>query len=562
MLQLLDDVLKKVPQLTLERREISMSLIDVYRREAFALMRELCSTEETFSEFVNSRHVLWRHVYNTLRTPCEWDNDWERPLGTDAENNFLGQRIDRWGEVKQVADRFRNSVAALRRLGENPMRTVFVELLRDTLFEKTVAVLIPRSRDIHLFPVGDGCLAKDTLLTESALRRVVECRDVLVTFGRNDHDTPYHIVSAPKWHRIINLRWSGDDDDEAAFPAFPELIAVQGGDVASWVNVLPVQKIQCEVPPSITAQDNTDSHIEALGNTATWSAPKFDDMHLPRRRRVDGELILAPRSYSERAVWVSLVCGGGFFVSLNDSGLSEPIEVLDPEQRTLVRHRIALESSDYDDDATPLLGESMPVLIAVHRQVARAHISDILDKLRRWKGHLANRLHRYGAPAVARELLQTYPAFQDYANLPANLNRWAKRGDEINAPGHVEAFRSLVRDYLSMRHGNEEEEQRSPWWQQAWIEIEGYRIRNMEVGQRLRTQIDSTITHYIQQNWDKIMSALEMSGSYTLNIEGAQKSIIARVSDVDYGPDDQGVAVGEDKCGKYFEPEEKPEEEE
>lgn len=549
MIELLANTIARIGRVVVSVRALHFLPVTQYRSSAMRLMR-LLSDEEIRDEVADLRRFVWMRVAQVLRTPCEWSATWQSE-STRMLVDF--QASNRWGpSIASAADEFVRMTKQLHDIGSNPFRQTFVSVLDSISADEKVAVVLPPQRDLasEFECLAHPNLPSERLLSESRLRRRTDSFDYLIMLGRFDDRTPHHIFSAPNWTRILNLRWSGDNDDEEVLPLLPVFStgAAVPAERAMANDIQTCPWLVWENRNEVVQYTQVREPMGVAGDSLPWSAPDFDDLFRPTRR--DRCPTLAPL-YSGYAVWVALSSGGGSYVGLDEEGRSRPVWVLDEEDGTRVMHCIP-NSSD-PPDQRPLLEEGCIVVVplAPQRTVRVRATVDLARRQREWKAKLASRMAKYSAVHVANEL-------RGYGLSLSALESAVSRWSNDNAPQEERVFKILVRDYLGMRHPDPDEESARPWWQSAWDDIVELRRANQAAGQHRRWQQDAMSDEVVKREYMRIVDEVDRLGISCVQVDEDYTLACGRMQHICRGVDGRGYRLPVDECGYYVGPESAP----
>jgi hypothetical protein len=426
----------------------------------------------------------------------------------------------------------------------------------------------PYQRCRQLYADLDARFQEVLLCGEADLRKLDRFVDVLFTTGRFDRFTPDHILTAPRWTTIANIRWAGDADDRDDFPLFPCLrlrqAASAGGDTTAATPRPPVS-----VKRSVRLIDHTPARAAAKGGGSPdadedWDAITFDEWYLGKRQRLRGQgarQLERPASYSGLAVYVGTSDGGGLFVPINDEGKARSLLAFDPFENVVAMRRPALDP-DARGDRKDHLEEGMMLLLP--GEAVEAHdragagprprnASERLALKSSWKRELALLIGRLGATGVADRLESLDVSL---GNLAASVQRWA-REDGINAPRSEEHFRALVRDLLNMRDADPARERQYPWWERAWDAVLYERSLNISLGLLEESARERAVKSAVLAHLAIVTDAARRSAGVTIPVgDGEGKVRVVTVEFIDGGEEGRRFRVPEEECLQYLEPHE------
>jgi len=547
MIESLTNTISRVDQVVVTVRRLDFLPINEYRCSAMRLMR-LLADEEIRDHLSELRRFLWIHVAQVLRSPCEWTDAWRIQAAdrlAEAETRTVGGDA-----IASAALDFLRTIGQLQACGVNPLREAFLSSIDSMPEVGKAAVLLPPRRDLAsvFTSITHQCLRGTRLLTEAQLRQRSDSYSCLITLGRFDDFTPHHIFSAPNWQRILNLRWSGDRDDEETLPVLPLFSVPPTGPADEGVakDSRTCSWVKWEADDEVVPFNRVVDLGGTQGPTAHWDAPHFDDLFRPNRRERDQTL---KALYSGNAVWVGFSDGTGFYVGVDEDGRPRPVWVLDEEEGARIAYRLVLPGES--KDSRPVLEEGLIASVPISPKpgVVREMTYDLTRRLRRWKVTLASRVAKYNARHVADELRRHGLAYDAFENA---VLRWSYEPAEINAPQSEHVFRILVKDYLGMRHSDCEEEIKSPWWKLAWDDILELKRRNGSAGQQRRWQKDTKTEDVFSAEHIRIVDEVNRLGKSFVEIDEAYTLVCGRVEHIDRGVDGRGHRVEAEDCGYYL----------
>jgi hypothetical protein len=572
VISLLTNALDRISGLEIEVSELRLPALGQYRSAAFRLMRAL-SADDLAEQFAEDRVIIGRHVSATLRLPEDWDAEWlQRVAQGEAPEQFV-RRLQRETDdhIGELAAVFVRAADDLRQgtEGLNPMRVRCRQVL-DELAGRSFLVLLqrPYPRCRQLYSSLDARFTGSTLCTEPDLRQLDRFVDVLITTGRFDRFTPDHILTAPRWQTIVNIRWAGDADDREDFPLFPSLRLEQ---LAPGDRDTPAPRTPVTITRSVRLIDHTPgTGADPRGGAGhphegtEWNAITFDDWYLGRRHRLHLPAIRQterPPGYSGLAVYVGTADGGGIFVPISEDGRARSLLAFDPLEDAVGMRRPSLDPEAPGDRGEHLEEGMMLVLpeeaIEVHDRANTGPrvrgTSDRMALKSAWKQELASLIRRDGASDVAARLKDLDVSLVD---LPASVQRWA-RDEGINAPRSEDHFRALVRDLLGMRDEEPAREQQSPWWERAWDAVRYERGLNISLGLLEENARERAVKQAILAHLDLVTEAARRSTGVTIPVgAGEGKVRVVTVEFIVGGQGDSRFRVPEIECLRYLEPHE------
>jgi hypothetical protein len=397
--------------------------------------------------------------------------------------------------------------------------------------------------------------------------------DVLVTTGRFDRFTPDHILTAPRWNVIANVRWAGDADDREDFPLFPSLglgLGVappgEGGRPRSSPPV-EVKRTAQSIPwsnPAGAAAGVADATVAdgADGSDAAeWDAITFDEWYLGRRRRLAGRTQAAPRpsTHSGLAVYVGTSDGGGVFVPVGQEGQARPVLAFDPWDNTVAMRR-PVTAGDPECDRADHLREGMMLVLPGEAVDSPGHprpgsrpgtSADRLAMKSRWKRALAERIAGDKLAGAVRQLGPRGLGID--VGLKARLPCWANE-DGINAPRSEEHFRLLVRDFLGITDPDPGQEERYPWWRRAWDAVCYERGLNISLGLLEENHRERMLREAILARVPELELAARRTEAVTLELKGSEGRVrLAPVELIEEEVEGKRFHVPEHDCFTYME---------
>lgn len=568
MISLLTTTLDSIERVQLDVTELSLPELARYRAAAFRLMRAL-SAPEVVDQTSEERLLIGRHVSGTLRLPADWNEEWLRQLVGECPPDEFARRLGDTSGTDELATSF---VEAAQQLitatgGSNPMRERCRHLLAE-LGGSDYRILLrhPHAVCRQLYTTLAPSLGDGVLCRESDLRRMNTIVDTLVTTGRFDRFTPDHILTAPRWKTIANIRWAGDADDREDFPLFPSLGPAPGSTPVGNSPVRPpvevrrtARSVACATPS--VSRTGTGENATEDGGTV-WDAITFDEWYLGRRRRLAGRTQVAPArtsGYSGLAVYVGTCDGGGVFVPINEDGRARAVLAFDPWDNTVAMRR-PVTSGDPECDRADHLREGMMLVLpgevvdspdSPGPRFRPGTSAERLALKTRWKRALAERIDGDRLAEAVRRLGPRGLGIS--LDLRSRLPCWASE-EGINAPRSEEHFRLLVRDFLCIADTDSNQEQQYPWWRRAWDAVCYERGLNISLGLLEENHRERLLKDAILAHIPQLEEAARRASAVTLTVEGSEGQMrLAPIELIEEENEGKRFHIPEHDCLTYLE---------
>lgn len=212
--------LEKMDGLIVERHEFQDPCFNWLRSGIGHCLRQLSQSEDDDAAELSRR--LKSLLYTWLATPVEFDADFLKSLTAEGDAQQLWQRWQiPFGDCIKAAEALAGNVAAFPNPLRDMVRTALTDLRQQNKSFKIYCwkAALPSFSSIFA-GLGDEALSDSLFIHSLAAYRQAELFDVLIKVGplrsKGICQLPDSVLSAPKFHKLIQFVWSGCNDEAGA----------------------------------------------------------------------------------------------------------------------------------------------------------------------------------------------------------------------------------------------------------------------------------------------------------------------------------------------------------
>lgn len=501
MVDTLSGCLDACTRLQYDRIKIDCPVFDEFRGHVFRLLRRYeGESENTFKRKL--RRKIWQFVINLSSTPLPWNGPIEQHLELEPNSFAKIVRAQYGSDFDSVA----SDIVAYwsDRMAERYSNPVYAELI------EIVAALRDKQLDFRILASNRQRKIYEPLLQELELNQAevfssfvalksLPPFDCLVTCGpyRDDFDA---IFTAPRFGKIVNVRWLRDND-VPGFPNYMTLGNVVPDSEAEFPSDFPVRVTVSDTTKVVETMKDADTP-DSTKSTANWSYDDFESLFVrrnrPRRKigRVNDKRLAKRSTQTNEFAAVQLHFIDGSYWSLGFDQLNKPPLVYSIDRdgdHTPMKRRAAL------DDELPTDRDLLPgMLIVVEPPVSSALREMALEKhavsrshLAEWKSLLRSAVRELGHVSL-RFKFQTLG--HPIENVESKMQRWMSKTSGINAPQDYETFSVVVGKFAGYDEVNE-----------AWDEVLHLRGASIQDGRVRESNIDEYLLSSVLANFEQLI---------------------------------------------------------
>ena len=537
MVDLLSKCLTACNRLDYEIIKIDFRLLDEFRGVVYRLV---CKREDEIENSIQRRLrlQLWRFVIDLSNAPLQWERSIDELFDLSGKS-FVELIRDQFGQdsallAANLANSWTNRLCSHF---TSPMYAELLTVLTQLRNSQTDFRILATNRQRKLY---EPLLVELELFTNEVFCSIATLKSVppfecLVTCGpfREDIDT---IFTAPRYQKIINIRWS-KDDDIPGFPNYMTLDDYPANKGELFPEDFPVRVLTKESIKKIVAVEHSIDSLE-LRPTQNWS---FDDFELlfvrrSRTRRVSdrrmgirtADRTQAPHSYS--TVRLHFVDGSYWTLPFDQQSKPPLVYSIDRDSDSKpVKRRAVLECElPTSRDLLPgmLVVVEPPVsadlreLAVVDHPVNRSHLIAWKEKLRVAVQQLGNNSLHFRFQSLGYKI----------ENIESKIERWLSVSSGIDAPQDFETFAFVVGTFAGY---NEVE--------LAWQEILTLRGSRIQDGRYRENAIDQYLLSSVESSFQLLIDESRTE----IAVEGfVEPAVVIELSHVEFSPEGQLSQVG------------------
>jgi hypothetical protein len=527
MVDTLSGCLDACTRLRYDRIKIDCQIFDDFRSLVFRLLRRFEGESENIFKR-KLRRKLWQFVINLSSTPLPWDCPIEQHLELEP-NSFerivreqYGSEFDAVasGIITHWSDRMRERYS-------NPVYAELIETvstLRDKQFD--FRILASNRQRTNYEPLLQELEVSDAdVFSSFAALKSLPPFDCLVTCGpfREDIDA---IFTAPKFGRLVNVRWSRDDD----VPGFPNYMTF--GNVVpdaeeEFPADFPVRVVLSETQKVIETVEDPDTP-DATKSVANWSYDGFESLFVRRNRvrRKNGRLSdkrstkRSTPTHPFASVQLHFIDGSYWSLGFDQSNKPPLLYSIDRDgDHTPTKRRVALDDQiSTDSELLPgMLVVVEPPASSALREMALEEHAVSRSHLAEWKALLRSAVKELGHDSL-RFKFQTLG--HPVENVESKMQRWMSRTSGINAPQDYETFSVVVGKFAGY-----------PEVDAAWEEVLHLRGASIQDGRVRESNIDEYLLSSVLKNFEQLIDEPRTE----IDVEGFEEpAVVIELSHVEF----------------------------
>ena len=528
MVDILAGCLTACSNLEFDRISVNWQLLDEFRSRIFQLLRRYeGDTESTFKRKLRRR--LWQFVIDLSSIPLQWESTFEAQLGLEA-NSFVRTVCTHYGSdhasiAEEIMHYWTNKMSQRY---TNPIYTEMVELLSELRNNQSDFQILASNRQRpHYEPLlAELELVTPNIFCSPATLKYVPPFDCLITCGpfRDDVDA---ILTAPRYTRLVNVRWLGDND----VLGFPNYMSSEGpipdGDT----------EFPADFPVRVQVRDSVSSVLHSRETKLSerdepelrWCFDDFESLFVRRARirRSRRSSIQRPQSetpistHEFASVQFHFVDGSYWSIPFDQQNKSPLVYSIDREVDDKPVKRRAPLAGELPTDR-----DLLPGMLVVVEPAATTKLLEIANEkhvilrshLPEWKAKLRFAVECLGSISLQFKF-QTLRFPID--NINSKIQRWMSTLEgHIDAPHDYETFSIVVGTFAGY-----------PAVDAAWEEILQLRGAAIQDGLTRGGNIDDYLLGAVRSNFGTIVDESRTE----INVEGFEEpAIVIELSDVKF----------------------------
>ena len=501
MVDTLSRCLDVCTRLNYDRIRIDCPIFDDFRANVFRLLRRYEGELENVTKR-KLRRKLWQFVVNLSNTPMSYDCPIEEYLGLKLDSFANIIRVQYGSDFDTVAsDIVKYWSDRMAERYTNPLYAELIEIVKAMRIDQVNFRILATNRQRQIYEplLHESDLQHADVISSFAALKSLPPFDCLITCGpfREDFDA---IFTAPRYRKIVNVRWTRDND----VPGFPNYMAFD--------NVVPDAEVEfpCNFPVRVTVSETTKffeiNPNEPAPNsnklTVNWSYDNFESLFVRRNRerrkigRINDKRSTTRSTQRCEFASVKLHFFDGSYWPLSFDQSNRPPLVYSIDRdvdRTPMKRRVPLDDElSTDSDLVP------GMLIVVEPPVSSDLRDMALEKqdmsryhLAKWKLQLRFAIENLGNRSLVFHF-QTLG--HPIENIESKMQRWISRDSGINAPQDYETFSIVVGKFAGYQEVNE-----------AWDEVLHLRGASIQDGRVRESNIDEYLLSSVLANFEQLI---------------------------------------------------------